>query len=510
MGLLGKLFGGGVEVSVKLNAEQVPLGGLLSGTVKLQGGKKDLTLTNLSVRLIYTKVVVKKDSPMPEIDASVLLNHTLAVNQALPAERESSYDFKLEIPNGMQPSSEHISYTVQAHADIPGVKDPSADVKFKVVETAAVGDSQMTLEELYTRWPALRGGDDEALRDALWNMKSAHYDKVDLIIAEPILADFVKNGSSRVQSVALDTWGIIINERVRKEHVKLLEELSQRADLESSMKRQVAETTVSFADEGALPLLKSMVKSSDEEFREFAAYYLSYASRKDRIKNTKEILLSLTQDPNAKVRAAAFAGLVRYVSDRNILELVVKQIDTDPSVEVQAEAIEDLPSYYTDNPEVIMATLLKHVQSRHSEVKVKIASRLYNLPAAEVERVAPMVQRLLSDPDKEVRRSMAWSFCNMEHFPQLAGLARECAEKDPDEDVRYEALSGLGGLMDAESLVQYYSQRLQSDSSERMQFAAMSGCRNRHKDAPARAMLEQLAKSSYQNVADAAKSALSY
>ena len=47
MGLLSKMFGGGTEVEVHLDATQVPVGGILSGRATVRGGKKDLQLTAL-------------------------------------------------------------------------------------------------------------------------------------------------------------------------------------------------------------------------------------------------------------------------------------------------------------------------------------------------------------------------------------------------------------------------------------------------------------------------------
>ena len=55
MGFLDKMFGGGTNLTLKLDTNMIPEGGTLAGKVTLSGGKKPLKLTSLKVRLVYVK-----------------------------------------------------------------------------------------------------------------------------------------------------------------------------------------------------------------------------------------------------------------------------------------------------------------------------------------------------------------------------------------------------------------------------------------------------------------------
>jgi hypothetical protein len=142
MGLLGKLFGGGTELAVELNSSNVVAGGVVAGSITVTGGKKPLTMTNVQVHVYYVHVK-SSDGPLPDIDLRKLSEATVAVNQPLPAGKNVSFDFTVQLPDGLDPNG---SYKLVATADIPSVKDPKADAEFKVITDLLKADFVTTLD----------------------------------------------------------------------------------------------------------------------------------------------------------------------------------------------------------------------------------------------------------------------------------------------------------------------------------------------------------------------------
>src|SRR5688500_17322487 len=129
MGLMGKLFGGGTELSVSLNSSNVIAGGVVAGKVTVTGGKTPLTMTNVIVHVYFVNVQ-SGDGPLPEIDMRKLSEQTVAVNVPLPAGKQVPFEFQVQLPEGLDPAGQ---YKLVATADIPSVKDPKADADFKVI-----------------------------------------------------------------------------------------------------------------------------------------------------------------------------------------------------------------------------------------------------------------------------------------------------------------------------------------------------------------------------------------
>ena len=299
MGLLDKMFGGGTGVELQLDATEVPVGGLLGGRITVRGGKKDLQLTSLNVRLLYVCVTAKEGSAIPDIDTRILLDNALTANQPLPAGAEQTYDFRFAIPQGTNPTAHNVSYRVTAVADIPSVKDPSSSVELKVIE----GGDLASLDEIYSRWPAFRGGATRPLVDALWDFRNACYsEKETLLVAEPLLAGLIRTGAPEVRGPALEAWANLLDGQVRREHLRVLQDLVG-ADLDESMTKKVVEAAAKFADEGALEFVQGYARHHNPEIRRELAQALRFAAS-DRFKGKKELLIAMAPDPDAGVREA--------------------------------------------------------------------------------------------------------------------------------------------------------------------------------------------------------------
>ena len=73
---------------------------------------------------------------MPKIEMQQLLDNTVVSNQDLPPASNNKFQFNFAVPTGTDPAG---TYKVIATADIPGVKDPSADQDLKVISPNSAG-----------------------------------------------------------------------------------------------------------------------------------------------------------------------------------------------------------------------------------------------------------------------------------------------------------------------------------------------------------------------------------
>ncbi len=512
MGLLSKLFGGGTKLALRLDATQAPAGGMLSGTLTLSGGKKDLTLTSLQVRLVYILVRSSEGSSLPEIKTEVLNEQTLAEGQSLAGGSSHDFEFSFELPSDLDPSGDGVTYKVMAVADIPKVADPKADATFTVVEGAGMDLDTLTLEDVYARWPGLRSDDDDVLCDELREVMLACYEERDgLQVVEPLLAKLIRSsGSMEVKTQAIDTWGNLLDGHVRKEHIAFLGELvhSFNSGTDSSFRCEVITAVAKFADEGALSLIKELAKSADAEIREEVASQLRFAAS-DTFRGKLAVLESMADDDSAKVRASVFGAFSDFRDKKKIMRRVAERIDTDPSDEVQAACIGTLTFLHDEGlGELMQSTYTKHLKNPHPLVRKEIAQNLQTFPESEAGIVAQLAKHLLADQDAEVRRATAWNFVNLSDFPTLAPLVRAAAENDPDAKVRGDALYGMQSIVPVAELLPYYSQRLAADPTEEAAWGVIGGLRDHSETSEAQAILRQLCSSPFSRVVEAAREEL--
>ncbi len=507
MGLLNKLFGGGTKLAISLDSTQVPIGGVLSGTLTLTGGKKDLTLTSLKVRLLHLLVRQKEGSSLPEIDTNLIVDHTLVEGEPIPAKSERAFEFRFDLPRDLDPSGDGVSYTVMAVADIPKVADPTAKTTLTVVGgRQATG---MTLDECYDRWPDLRSDDEEELCEALREvMLECYSEREQLQVLEPELARLIRTRGGDVRTQALETWANLLDGYARKEHIKLLDELI-KAGGESDFRRELITAAAKFADEGALSLIKDLAKSPDPKVREEVADQLRFAAE-DTFRGKLGVLEGMADDPEPAVRAAVIGAYSDYRDKKKLMKQVAAKLDSDPSPEVQAACISTLCLLhdYKQGP-LAVEMYQKHLKNPHRKVRQEIAENLHWFPESEAATVQQMTEQLLTDSDAEVRRKMAWYCTNMSKFPGLAPVAKRVASNDPDPEVRGDMLSGIQALLPTAQLVAFYRERLAADINEHVAWGVYSGLnRDEHSGPQVEALMRELANCPFENVASSARDAL--
>ncbi|MDP2340285.1 MAG: sporulation protein [Deltaproteobacteria bacterium] len=511
MGLLDGLFGGGTKLDLKLDAKQIPEGGLLAGQVTLSGGKKPLKLTSLKVKLVYVKVTTKPGSSLPQIDMQMLLDNSIVANVDLAPASLNKYSFSFTVPKGTDPNG---SYQVVATADIPSVKDPSASCDLKVLPAQqtnflgfAKGGAALSADEMFKRFPGLQSSVDAALCDALREVLYASYDPDDnLLAAEPLLARHMREGSNDVRAAALEAWGNILNNRARKEHIVTLTEMARDASLSKDVMRQVVVAAAKFAEEGAWDLVVELAAHKDPSVREEIAGQLYFNADKG-IKGRKELILKLTSDENAGVRRAAWRGMTDFNTDKAVVEKLAAAANSDPSPDVVEACLSAITfAHHHGMRDLVFTTFLAHTKNPHTSVRRELAQCLHWLP--EDPRLAQIVTALFADGNTEVRKAMAWQSCNMAEHKELRELFVKAAVDDKDEDVRGEALGGLDRLMPLADVVAFCRQRLATEHAIAIHHGVLNAMRDNAAEPSAKALIEEMTKSPHARISERAREML--
>jgi len=514
MGLLDKMFGGGTNLELRLDTEKIPEGGTLSGTVSLSGGKKPLELTSLKVRLVYVKVTKRDDSPLPSIDLQVLLDNTIVSNAKLPPGLLQKYDFSFKVPTGTDPDGE---YRVMALADIPKVKDPSAEAKLKIISPDSAGagrgifsrlTGKSSEDEILAQFPGLMSTDEDEQCDALRDLTCAAYDRDNNYTSVAgHLGRMMNGGTAEVRAAALEAWGNVLNNRAKPEHIQALTTMAADPAVSSDRRlmHEVVAVTAKFAEEGAAQLVHWFAQHPNPEIRKEMADRLRFDAD-DAFMEKRNVLSHLVNDPDAGVRAAAVGGLSTHNDEAAMVQDFAQRSLSDPSPEVAAACLSALAlAHHHGFGELVFSTFQQHLGNPHVKVRKELAESLHWLPTDP--RLAGLVHALLNDASVEVRRSMAWQGINMSEHPELRELFMRACD-DPDEEVAQDALKGMGRLLGFDHAAQFYRHRLAQKPTESTYWGVYYGICNDLEEPAARALMQELTRSHFADVASSARDSL--
>jgi HEAT repeat protein len=509
MGLLDSMFGGGTSLTLSLDTPQASAGGVVGGKVTLIGGKKPLKLTELNVKLLYVSVTASEDSALPNIETEILLSQTVAAGEELRPGSTQTYTFRLVVPHDAETTAHNVTYKVMAVADIPSVKDPSASADLVVVDASDDETRTLPIEEIFGRFPDLRSPNEERLCEALREVFLACYSEGGQFMElEPFLSDLMRRGTVNVRRSALEAWANLVDNRVTPQHLQTLYAVANIPGLDQETFDQVIIAGCKFAEEGALPLVQQLAQHPDSHVRKEIANNLRFNAA-EKFNGKRELLIGLAQDPDSNVRAAAVGSFSCYRDDQQIMHGVAGQIDRDPSPEVQRQCISALSlAHHHGMGELTFHVYEKHLANPDASVRKEIADSVHWLPKAQLQRIYALVQRLMTDPDEDVRRGMAFQFNNLSEMPQLFPLIKHAVENDPSQSVRTEALGAMASMLPPEQVVAYYGQVMNRDKSEDTLWALLNGLRNHSSHPQAKKMLTQLTQVPYPGLADAAREAL--
>jgi len=510
MGLLDSLFGGGTKLELKLDTTTIPEGGTVSGSISLSGGKKPLKLTALKVRLVFLKVTPVEGQTLPKIELQNLFDNTVVSNQDLPPASLNKFEFAYPVPTGTDPKG---TYKVYATADIPSVKDPSAEVEIKIIG-APTGESRglfglfkgvPTKEDVLGLFPKLMSRDEDELCEGLSDLQCAAYDpEKNFVGVQSLLDEKMRTGNDRVRTAALAAWGTVLNNRAKPEHIKSLEALAVAPGLSEDLMREVVTAAAKFAEEGAFPLVQRLAKHPDPAVRAELATRLYLDAERD-LKGKKELLLSMVDDPEALVRKAVFGAFAGFNDDKAVMELAAKRIATDASPDVQRACLSALAlAHHHGMKELVFTTFVAQLKNPRSEVRKELSESLHWLP--EDPRLTEIVLGLLKDGDIEVRRSMAWQACNMGDHTELKDVFLK-ALTDPDEEVRGNVLGALERLMPFPEAAKILRERMKSDPNEKTFWGAFN-CAKFTDDPEGKKIMRELTSAPFTRIAQRAREEL--
>lgn len=514
MGLLDRLFGGGTKLELRLDMDKLPPGGTVAGTVSLSGGKKPLRLAELKVELVCVRVVTREGQALPSVNLQVLTSDVLAGDRELAPGSLHKFGFRHKLPDDLKPDA---TYKVMARADIPGVKDPGADVALTIISTdrsafslvksrLGLADSE---DEVLGRYPGLTSRDEHELRRALHELQRDAYDRDNNFTgAHAFLLRLVESHTSGdVRRAALAAWGTVLDDRARPEHIRALETLAAR-DLPADLMEEVVSVAAKFAEEGALPLVQRLAHHPQPAVRERLAACLHLDADRD-LPGRRDLILALCRDGDASVRAAAYAACASLVEDLEVARHVAAHAAHDPSPAVQKACIASIAlAYHHGGADLVFATYLAHARHNpHASVRQEVAESLHWLPVDP--RLTELVALLLQDGDSEVRRAMAWQSCNMGDHPELRDLFLAAATGDPDAEVRADALRGVDKFMSLPDAVAFLRQRLAVDRNDRACWAALGAVEGHMPDEHARGLLQEIAAGPLASPAERAREILS-
>jgi len=504
------MFGGGTQLTLALDTTTSSPGSVVGGRVMLGGGQKPLKLTELKVSLLYVRVQTREGQSLPDIDAREVAHQVVAAGGDIAPGSQQQFAFRITVPGDLPPSAHNVSYNVVATADIPSVKDPSAKAELKVVEASKNANHRIPLHEIEARFPNLRSQDEDSLCDALRDFFLACYSEGgQLMEAEQLIAWYMQNGTVRVRRQALEAWGNLVDNRVQPQHLQTLYAVASTPGLDDETFEQVIVAATKFAEEGALPLVKQLASDQRSDVREKVAQNLRFNAA-EKFNGKRELLVQLAQDAAPSVRKAAVSALSCFRDDQQIMYWVASMADGDPDPAVQAECISTLSLvHHNGMGELALAVYEKHAQNPNAKVRSTVAEQLSWQPQAAMQRVWGLAQKLAQDPDEEVRRSLAFQFCNMEKMPQLLPIAQHMAQQDPSQEVRREALGSMASLMPPQQAAALYWQLFSQARSEDDVWPLVRGLRHHRDHGDVKRVLTQIGQSPFSGAADAAREALS-
>jgi len=511
MGLMDAMFGGGTSLALTLDTTTSSPGSVVGGRVVLGGGKKPLKLTELKVSLLFVRVQTREGQALPDIDAREVAHQVVAAGGDVPPGSQQAFTFRITVPGDLPPSAHNISFQVVATADIPSVKDPSAKAELKVIEASKNPNHRLPLPEIEARFRNLRSQDEDALCDALREFFLACYSEgAELMEAEQLIAWYMQNGATvRVRRGALEAWANLVDNRVQPHHLQALHAVASTPGLDDETFEQVIIAATKFAEEGALPLVQQLARDPRSEVREKVASNLRFNAA-DKFDGKRELLVQLAQDQVPAVRKAAIGAISCFRDDQQMMHWVANMADADPDAGVQAACISTLSLvHHNGMGELALAVYDKHAQNPNAKVRSTIAEQLSWQPQTAMQRVWGIAQKLAQDPDEEVRRSLAFQFCNMEKMPQLLPIAQHMAQQDPSAEVRREALGSMSALMPPQHAAALYGQLFAQARSEDDVWPLVRGLRHHREDGNVKRVLTQIGQSPFSGAADAAREALS-
>jgi HEAT repeat protein len=440
-----------------------------------------------------------------------LLDNTVISNVDLAPASLNKYTFSFAVPTGTDPKG---TYKVLAVADIPSVKDPSAEADLKVIAPNTEGASpglfgalfkgKTSENDILARFPGLMSTKEDELCDAMHDLQCAAYSPDENFVnIAGFLAKKMNEPSVRMQERALAAWGTVLNNRAKPEHIQQLEAMAANPRIDERVMSEVVTVAAKFAEEGALPLVEKLAKHPSPVVRKEMATRL-WLDADEKMPKRKEIVIALANDADAGVRAAAVRSFAAFREDKAIMQLAAQKAQSDSSPDVHQACVAALSlAHHHGGTEIMFSTYATLLKSPHAQVRKEIADAVHWLPVDN--RTTEIVNALLMDTDVEVRRQMAWQAVNMSEHKELKDLYVRAATQDNDEEVRGNALGGIDRFASIQEAVQFLRQRLQADMKEKIAWGCFNVVKFQMEHPEARAFMKELTGVPFSRIAERAR-----
>lgn len=368
------------------------------------------------------------------------------------------------------------------------------------------------MQQILAQYPNLQSQDEDLLCEELERFSSEDVGQYREV--EPLLCHHIHRGSRRVRSRALDAWRRLVHQagQILPHHLQLLHALASTEMHDESFSYKVIMAACSFAEKVPVPLLQVFLEHPEARVRRDLARALFRGGANGRFFGKREILLRLSQDPDAEVRTEACGSLSDFSDDGEVVYGLANQSDADPSLEVQRACIVVVGTAARCGFDALaVAVFEKRVTDPDEGIRKSVAGKLPTLPDHHAERAWPIAQRLFADPSPDVRRAMAKAFGRLHAPSPLQPLLQHAADNDPVEKVRVMAIESLPCVTPVAPLVAYYRAKLMENPPQQLTLAIVSGLRSAPRpvrsEPMVRDLLRQLAQHPNPEISAAARKA---
>lgn len=474
--LVGSLIGGGAKLHLKLEVARIPAGGLLSGTVEIEAGRRPLDVEGVRVCLTRTAVRARDGSPTSEILQRTVVDAVVGSGLRLAARGRETVGFAIRVPPDVEPSDDETSYRVRVELSGPDGKSTRSQAPVRIVDTLAARPAADTILD---RFPALRGEPEPAqLADALLQLRFDHLSTDparDLVAISPRLVELFGHGDAAVRVAALDAWAELVDGRPGGEHLDALARAIGEVDGADEWVARAAEAAGRVGGAAAVPVLASLRDHAAVAVRR--AVVAALTRLPPSTSGKAELLDQLAHDRDTAVRAAVHRAYGDYDDDAEVMARVAAHTTSEPSALVLEACVATLRGAFAHGHDEIARPVIERL-SAHPVARVRAAvARTMGAGAGDLASRS-LVDAFLSDAAAEVRVDAIGELRSLgPGSATFLGRLEQLATEDPAPEVRAAALATLPALVEPGQLSDYYRSVLDAEPPAEVVRGILAGIR---------------------------------
>ncbi|MBL4685630.1 MAG: HEAT repeat domain-containing protein [Nannocystaceae bacterium] len=500
----GNLLSSGASVELELGGQIVPAGGVLSGTVRLRGGRKGLQIVGVHVSVVRTAVRPPGSSTTSEIQQRAIVDTTIRSGLQLAPRGKRDLEFSLRLPRDTESSNDDTSYRVRAEAELESGRSPTAYRPIRVVDASA---GRPTLPTILTRFSGLSSKEDATVLEALSELRWAHDaldPERDLLASESTLSKLVADRGDHVRTAALEAWSSVVAGRAGEDHVQWLLSLAKDAHADAAWLVCIAEAAGRMTSARALPVLELLSTHSSAVVRKTVAQGIG---RIDKRRSKLTMLETMRRDADEGVRAAVYRAMGEFADELAVVEMMAAHTTMEPRAAVLEACISSLGGAMAHgHAEVVRPALERLARHPKASVRVALARAMYFVE--QDEGSLPIARMLLDDSDDEVRYAAAVEVRNLPmRGRMLCGRLETMAVEDPSPRARRGALTSMPEFTAIDRVVAHFEDLIETETDPEILRGLIDGIKFR-REPQYRELLETLARHHDADIAADAEAAL--